>query len=156
MNHIQKKSMDVITYPYPDSSYTMFEHDDVIKWKHFPRYWPFVRAIHRSPVNSPRKGQWLEALIFSFKSFFLSTPEINGSVNNRKAGDLRRHRAHYHVTVMQRDPCDIEKYILSQRMCSRFCCVFCCCINHPSRSMYALICTYHPELHKGSNHDWYG
>ena len=26
-------------------------HDDVIKWKHFPRYWPFVREIHRSPVN---------------------------------------------------------------------------------------------------------
>ena len=25
-------------------------HDDVIKWKHFPRYWPFVRGIHRSPV----------------------------------------------------------------------------------------------------------
>ena len=22
-------------------------HDDVIKWKHFPRYWPFVRRIHR-------------------------------------------------------------------------------------------------------------
>ena len=32
-------------------------HDDVIKWKHFPRYWPFVRGIHRSPVNSPNKGQ---------------------------------------------------------------------------------------------------
>ena len=32
-------------------------HDDVIKWKHFPRYWSFVRGIHRSPVNSPRKGQ---------------------------------------------------------------------------------------------------
>ena len=28
-------------------------HDDVIKWKHFPRYWPFVRGIPRSPVNSP-------------------------------------------------------------------------------------------------------
>ena len=27
-------------------------HDDVIKWKHFPRYWPFVRPIHRSLVNS--------------------------------------------------------------------------------------------------------
>ena len=25
-------------------------HDDVMKWKHFPRYWPFVRGIHRSPV----------------------------------------------------------------------------------------------------------
>ena len=33
-------------------------HDDVIKWKHFPRYWPFVRVIHRSPVQSPHKGQW--------------------------------------------------------------------------------------------------
>ena len=32
-------------------------HDDVIKGKHFPRYWPFVRGIHRSPVNSPHKGQ---------------------------------------------------------------------------------------------------
>ena len=36
-------------------------HDDVIKWKHFPRYWPFVRGIHRSPVNSPHKGQWRRA-----------------------------------------------------------------------------------------------
>ena len=33
-------------------------HDDVIKWKHFPRNWPFVREIHRSPVNFPHKGQW--------------------------------------------------------------------------------------------------
>ena len=41
-------------------------HDDVIKYNHFPRYWPFVRGIHRSPVNSPHKGQWRGALIFSF------------------------------------------------------------------------------------------
>ena len=40
-------------------------HDDVIKWKHFPRYWPFVWGIHRSPVNSPHKGQWHGALMFS-------------------------------------------------------------------------------------------
>ena len=33
-------------------------HDDIIKWKHFPRNWPFVQGIHRSPVNSPHKGQW--------------------------------------------------------------------------------------------------
>ena len=32
-------------------------HDDVIKWKHFPRYWTFVWGIHRSPVISPHKGQ---------------------------------------------------------------------------------------------------
>ena len=37
---------------------TFFVHDDVIKRKHFPFYWPFVRGIHRSPVNSPHKGQW--------------------------------------------------------------------------------------------------
>ena len=39
-------------------------HDDVSKWKHFPRHWPFVRVIHRSPVNSPHKGQWHGALNF--------------------------------------------------------------------------------------------
>ena len=40
-------------------------HDDVIKWKHFPRNWPFMWGIHRSPVNSPHKGQWRGALMLS-------------------------------------------------------------------------------------------
>ena len=70
-------------------------NNDVIKWKHFPRHWPFVRGIHRSPVNSPHKGQWHGALMFS-----LICAWINGWVNNREAGDLRRHRAHYGVIVM--------------------------------------------------------
>ena len=26
-------------------------HDDVIKWKHFPRYWPFVRGIHHTKAS---------------------------------------------------------------------------------------------------------
>ena len=72
-------------------------HDDVIKWKHFPRYWPFVRGIHRSPVKSPHKGQWRGALTFS-----LICARINGWVNKRKAGDLRRYRVHYDVIVMIR------------------------------------------------------
>ena len=42
--------------------YTEFSHDDLIIWKHFPRYWPFVRGIHLSPVNSTHKGQWRGAL----------------------------------------------------------------------------------------------
>ena len=29
------------------------EHDDVMVWKHFPSYWPFVRGFHRSPMDSP-------------------------------------------------------------------------------------------------------
>ena len=70
-------------------------HDDVIKWKHFPRYWPFVQGVHRSAVNSPHKGQWRRALLFSFICVW-----INGWVNNREAGDLRHYRAHYDVTVM--------------------------------------------------------
>ena len=70
-------------------------HDDVIKWKHFPRYWPFVRGIHRSPVNSPHKGQWRRALMFSLFCIW-----INGWVNNRGAGDLRRYRAHYDASIM--------------------------------------------------------
>ena len=70
-------------------------HDDVIKWKHFPCYWPFVPGIHRSPVNSPHKGQWRGALVFS-----LICSRINCWVNHREAGDLRRHRAHYDVIVM--------------------------------------------------------
>ena len=41
-------------------------HDDVIKWKHFPRYWSVVRGIHRSPVNSPHKGQWRGAFDIFF------------------------------------------------------------------------------------------
>ena len=47
-----------------DTSYCI-SHDDVNKCKHFPRYWPFVQGILRSPVNSPHKGQSRGALMFS-------------------------------------------------------------------------------------------
>ena len=70
-------------------------YDDVIKWKHFLRYWPFVWGIQRPPVNSPHKGQWRGGLMLSWICAWM-----NGWVNNREAGDLRRHRAHYDVTVM--------------------------------------------------------
>ena len=70
-------------------------HDDVIKWKHFPRYWPFVRGIHRLPVNSPHRGQWCGTLIFP-----LICAWINGWVNKGEAGDWRRHSTHYDVTAM--------------------------------------------------------
>ena len=72
-----------------------YHHDDVIKWKHFPRYWLFVWEIDRWPVNSPHKGQWRGALMFSLMCVW-----INGWVNNRKAGDLRRHRGHYDVIFL--------------------------------------------------------
>ena len=78
-------------------------HDDVIKWKHFPRYWPFVRRIHRWPVNSPHKSQWRGALMF-----FLICTRINGWVNNGEASYLRRYRAHFDVTVMNLIPLTVK------------------------------------------------
>ena len=71
-------------------------HDDVITWEYFLRYWPFVRGIHRWPANSPHKDQWRGALMFS-----LIYAWTDDWANNRDAGDLRRHRAHYDVTVMK-------------------------------------------------------
>ena len=48
-----------------------------------------------SPVNSPHKGQWRGAFMFS-----LICAGINRWVNNREASDLRRYRTHYDVIVM--------------------------------------------------------
>ena len=94
----RRRHSDLDSYPKLGGSVGTLkqnDYDDVIKWKHFPRNWPFVRRIHRSPVNSPHKGQWRGALMFSLIYVW-----INDWVNNREAGDLRRYRAHYDVIVM--------------------------------------------------------
>ena len=62
----------------------------------FPALLAIVRGKHRTPVNSPHKGQCRGAVMFS-----LICPWINGWVNNREAGDLRRHGTHYDVTVIE-------------------------------------------------------
>ena len=77
-----------------------FHRARTISWwrhqtKNFPRYSPFVRVIHRWPVDFPHKGQWRGALMFS-----LICAWTNSWTNNQDAGDLRRHRAHYDVIVM--------------------------------------------------------
>ena len=81
-----------------------FVHGNVNKWKHFLRHWPFVWRNHRCPVNSPRKGQWRGALMFSVICAW-----INGWVNHREAGDLGRHRPQYGITVMCITP-TVSKY----------------------------------------------
>ena len=73
-------------------------HDDVIKWKHFPRYWLFVRGIHRWPVDSPHEGQRRGALTFS-----LICAWTNSWANNWYADDLKNHCAYYGVTVVRLD-----------------------------------------------------
>ena len=89
-------------YVWTNSAHTLLHsllgqpyHDDIIEWKHFPRYWPFVRGIHRSTVNSPRKGRWRGGLMFCLTGIW-----ILDWVNNREAGDSRRHGSHYDIVVM--------------------------------------------------------
>ena len=68
-------------------------------WRHqmetFSRYWPFLRGIHRSSVNSSHKSHWRGALIFCFICAW-----INAWVSNREAGDLRRRGAQHDVITM--------------------------------------------------------
>ena len=80
---------ELITWSYREL------HDDVIKWKHFPRHWPFVRGIRRSPVDSPHKGQWRGALVFSLMGTW-----TKDWTNSLDVGDLRRQGAHCDVTLM--------------------------------------------------------
>ena len=78
----------------------LYRHVASTWWCHqmetFSTLLAILRGIHRSPVNSPHKGQWHGALMFS-----LICTRINCWVNIREAGDLRRYRAHYDVIVMK-------------------------------------------------------
>ena len=68
-------------------------------WRHQMETFSALLAICAGnspvPVNSPHKGQWRGALMFSL--IFVG---LKGWINNREAGDLRRYRVHYNVTVM--------------------------------------------------------
>ena len=62
-------------------------------WRHQMETFSALLALCAG--NSPHKGQWRGTLMFS-----LICAWTNGWVNNRDAGDLRRHRDPYDVTVM--------------------------------------------------------
>ena len=104
---IKKWIFDIsdIIYVY-DSALTR-EDSGPLEWRHNGRHavsnhqphWPFVRGIHRSPVNSPHKGQWRGALMFS-----LICAWINAWVNNREAGDLSPLWRHCNGVVSQSYP----------------------------------------------------
>ena len=72
-----------------------------------------LRGIHRSPMNSPHKGQWRGALMFS-----LICAWINGCAYNRDAGDLRRHGAHYYVVISEEYQDLIEDIVRDGRLYS--------------------------------------
>ena len=69
-------------------------HDDLMKWKHFLRYWPLCE---RNPLVTSGFPSHRPVM----QSFDVSVDlRLNGWANNRDAGDLRRHRAHHHVIIM--------------------------------------------------------
>ena len=98
-------SMNLASYKYRKSHcIEPFENANRECWVHmmtssngniFPGYWPFVRGIHRPPMNAPHKGHWRGA---SMPSLFCAW--ANGWVNNPGAGNLGRHCVHYDVTVI--------------------------------------------------------
>ena len=71
-------------------------HDDVIKWKHFPRVTGHLCVEFTGPRWIPRT----KASDAELWCFLWSASWINGWVNNREADDLRRHRALYEVIAM--------------------------------------------------------
>ena len=81
------------------SVYLIYENTSMITqqtcWSNQMETFSALLPIWNSPVNSPHRGQWRRALMFS-----LICTWINGWVNKGKAGDWRRHRAHYDVIVM--------------------------------------------------------
>ena len=72
-------------------------YDDFIKWKHFLRYWPFCAG--NSPVTGEFPSQ--RPVTQSFGIFFIFA-WTKGCAIHRDAGDLRFHRFHYDVTVMEK------------------------------------------------------
>ena len=109
-HHLVSKLLDGLVVPITGTqAIPRFAwHDDVIKWKHFPRDW-------RSPVNSPRKGQGRGALMF-----YLICVWINGWINNHEAGDLKHYRAHHDVTVMGSSPVVLAGNICQMQPFSRW------------------------------------
>ena len=70
-------------------------HDDVMTWEGFPHYWPFSWWRHQMETLSASL-----AICAGNSWFTLICARINGWVNNREAGDLRRRCTHYDAIVM--------------------------------------------------------
>ena len=75
---------------------TIVDRDIVTWWRHQMETFSALLAICAG--NSPVPGQWRGVLMFSLICVW-----INGGVNNRESGDLRRDRAHYVVIIMTRN-----------------------------------------------------
>ena len=105
--------------------------DEVTKWKHFPRYWPFVRGIHRSPLMFSSTCAW-----------------INGWVKNRDAADLKRHCPHYDVNV--------RIFANDNPLCSRKCETWVCSTHGVSSIKHPVPYLWDPTTSTAGNaYSWF-
>ena len=68
-------------------------HDDLIKWKHFRVTGPLCGKFTGHRLIPRTKASDVELWYFLWS--------INGWVNTHESGDVRRHRAHYDVNVIE-------------------------------------------------------
>ena len=87
---------------------TVETHDDVIKMERFSAL--LTLCAGNSPVTGDFTSQ--RSVTRSCDAFFICA-WINAWVNNHGAGDLRRHRAHYDVIVMDGSADDIHNALHS-------------------------------------------
>ena len=91
-------------------------HDDLIKWKHFLRYGAICAE------NSSVTGEFSAQRPVTRSFYFFICAWLKGSVSNHEAGDLRRHRPHYGVTVMgiQTEFFKLTDANFASRLCTLF------------------------------------
>ena len=70
----------------PTSCNQNFVHDDVIKWKHFPRYWPFVREIYRSFHDEKNFNIWKDGLYWNMAQILVCLKCYLSGSDNRLTG----------------------------------------------------------------------
>ena len=120
-------------------------------WRHQMETFPALLAI--CAWNSPVPGEFpaQRPVTRSFDVFFLICVWINGWVNNGEAGDMRRYRAHYDVTVMCRTHQRPTKHLMPRQNGRRFADIFIFCMKiaafwfkfHGNVSALAQILTWH-------------
>ena len=102
MYHFEEEEITNMHIDFPETiNLRLFKcfhyHGNVIKWKHFPRYWPFVRESTRHRYFSLQRP-----VTRNFAVFFdlRLKKKKNAWVKKRDTGDFRRHHTLHDATVM--------------------------------------------------------
>ena len=118
-------------------------HDEVIKWKHMPRHWPFLSGIHRSPVTKASDAELWSApkqpveQTIETQAIWDAIAVIITIMHTKRCKhvDTYAHAIEYYQYLrssmsmgMSMSITTHTMYIsISQEICTRFCCALLCC-----------------------------